>query len=245
MYKTGEKKRRITLCFLGVFLLWVIQTFVSKLAGYVSGKIDYVFIDPDNVFLYITFHHLIQMMIALTLMIVVSKRFSVPFYLKPMFDRKGILYTILFASCMLIYTLIIYFVGYSMNTIEPYPYTLDIKNVLGTLGFQLLLSGTSEEILFRALPIGILMSLLSDDVKGKDGIAVLMASVLFSIAHIRWDINSFYISFSTFQLIYAFILGIIYGFTYLKSKSVIYPAIMHCLSNFIMVGIGYIFQTLH
>jgi hypothetical protein len=38
-----------------------------------------------------------------------------------------------------------------------YDFTLDQRNVLGTLGFQLLLSGTSEEILYRALPITVLV----------------------------------------------------------------------------------------
>ena len=52
------------------------------------------------------------------------------------------------------------------------------------------------------------------------------------------------ISFSIFQLVYAFILGLAYGFTYIKSKSIIYPIIMHGMSNFLMVGIGYVFQIM-
>ena len=37
-------------------------------------------------------------------------------------------------------------------------------------------------------------------------------------------------------------LGIVYGVTYVKSKSIIYPMIMHGLSDVFMVGIGYIFM---
>ncbi len=244
MEKTEGKKRNIILC-VCVFLIFVFQTLVSKFSGYISGKFDYTILDQDNVFLFITVHHLIQMAITLMAITIISKRHGVSFYLKPIIDRKGMLYTIIFTICILIYTLITYIVGYSMNMIEPYSYTLNIKNVLGTLGFQLFMSGTSEEILFRALPIGILMSIYSKDVKHKEGIVVLIAAVLFSVAHIKWGVNPFYISFSTFQLIYAFILGLIYGFTYLKSKSVVYPVIMHGLSNFIMIGIGYIFQFIH
>ncbi len=243
MEKKEGKRRNIILCV--CILIFIFQTFVSKFGGYISGKFDYTILDQDNVFLFITVHHLIQMLVALMAIAIISKRHGVSFYLKSIIDRKGIIYTIIFTICILIYTLLTYTVGYSMNMIEPYSYTLNIKNVLGTLGFQLFISGTSEEILFRALPIGILMILYSKDVKYKEGIVVLIAAVLFSVAHIKWGVNPFYISFSTFQLIYAFILGLIYGFTYLKSKSVVYPVIMHGFSNFIMIGIGYIFQFIH
>ena len=40
-----------------------------------------------------------------------------------------------------------------------------------------------------------------------------------------------------------YLLLIAYGFTYVKSESIIYPMIMHGLSNFFMVGIGYIFMA--
>lgn len=131
--------------------------------------------------------------------------------------------------------------GYSIGTILPYEYELNVTNVLGTLGFQLLLSGTSEEILFRALPIVILATLNSDDNKHGCIVEIVIASVLFSVAHISWTVFPFTISFSWFQLIYAFVLGIAYGVTYVGSKSIIYPIIMHGLSNFFMVGLGYIF----
>ena len=113
---------------------------------------------------------------------------------------------------------------------------------MGTLGFQLLLSGTSEEILFRALPITVIGNLTNS--KSKNVLGILVASVLFSIAHIQWSLVPFTISFDLFQLVYAFILGIAYGVTYIKSKSIIYPMIMHGMSNFLMVGIGYIFAII-
>ena len=81
-----------------------------------------------------------------------------------------------------------------------------------------------------------------DNKKGYEFIIVI-ASVLFSVAHIQWSLFPVSLTFSWFQLIYAFILGIAYGFTYVKSESIIYPMIMHGLSNFFMVGIGYIFMA--
>ena len=40
---------------------------------------------------------------------------------------------------------------------QAFDFPLNPKNVLGTLGFQLFLSGTSEEILYRALPVTVLV----------------------------------------------------------------------------------------
>ena len=75
-------------------------------------------------------------------------------------------------------------------------------------------------------------------------LAIIIASMLFSIAHIKWTILPFAVSLSWFQLIYAFLLGLIYGVTYIKSKSIIYPMLMHGLSNFLMVGVGYMFAIM-
>lgn len=66
----------------------------------------------------------------------------------------------------------------------------------------------------------------------------------FSLAHIRWSLFPISVSFSCFQLAYAFILGIAYGITFLKSRSVLYPAVMHGMSNFVMVGAGYMFALI-
>ena len=64
----------------------------------------------------------------------------------------------------------------------PYEYELNIANVFGTLGFQLLLSGTSEEILFRALPITVLGALICKDNKRSYAFEIVIATALFT----RW-----------------------------------------------------------
>ena len=94
--------------------------------------------------------------------------------------------------------------------------------MLSSLGFQLLLSGTSEEILFRALPITVFGTFECRKEKNDYKLAIIIASMLFSIAHIKWTILPFAVSLSWFQLIYAFVLGLIYAVTYIKSKSIIY-----------------------
>lgn len=228
---------------LAVFGLFAVQAFASKLGSFIANSFNYATIDKDGTFMRISVHHIVQMVVALIIIFVISKKYKLDFYLKPIANKSGILYTGIFAGIILIYVLISYIVGYSLGTIAPYGYKLNTVNVAGTLGFQLFLSGTSEEILFRALPITVLGSLIcKDNISGQTFI-ILIASALFSVAHINWSLAPFTLSFDWFQLIYAFILGIAYGITYMTSKSIIYPMIMHGLSNFFMVGIGYIFMV--
>ncbi len=239
----NTKIRKIVYTLIVILFLFFIQIFASKSGGFIADLFDYTSIDKDGTFMYITIHHIVQMLVALLVIFVIKKKKNLDFYLNPKMNKTGVLYTIIFSVVILIYVLVSYSVGYKIGSIVPYEFQLNATNVLGTLGFQLFLSGTSEEILFRALPITVLVSLNTTENKKNCLFEILITSLLFSVAHISWTIFPFTLSFSWFQLIYAFILGIAYGITYLKSKSVIYPMIMHGLSNFFMIGIGYIFMV--
>ncbi len=129
------------------------------------------------------------------------------------------------------------------NQLPVYDFPLDKRNVIGTLGFQLFLSGPSEEILFRALPITVLVYILGQSITLKGGITLeaVLASILFSIAHINWSLFPLTVEANYFQLGYAFVLGIIQGVAYQKSRSILYPMLMHSTSNVLMVGTGYLF----
>jgi len=102
------------------------------------------------------------------------------------------------------------------------------------------LSGPSEEILFRSLPITMVLSVLDPDTRRDRAIVVFGAALLFAIAHI--DMITF--SIPWFQVCYAFVLGIAYGYTFIRTKSVIYPMIMHSMSNVISVGGCYLYMLL-
>lgn len=236
-------KRKKTIYILFIILgLFIVQTFASKLGSFIADSFQYAVIDKDSTFMNISVHHIVQMIVTLVLIFVIRKKTDLQFHLMPKVDKNGILYMTIFSIFIFIYVLISYIVGYSLNTIEPYGYELNISNALGTLGFQLFLSGVSEEILFRALPITVLGAVICEENKMGYTFIIVITSVLFSVAHIQWTLFPITLSFSWFQLIYAFVLGVAYGLTYVKSESIIYPMIMHGLSNFLMVGIGYIFM---
>ena len=220
--------------------LCVFQTVASKLGGFVAGQFDYSIIDPDNCFVSISVHHIVHMLVALAAILLIHSRHKIDFCLKPVWSKQGMRYFLIFVGCITIYALASYIIGYSMNRIPSYPYDLNLKNVAGTLGFQLFLSGPSEEILFRALPICVLMFVFP--FKGSKWRAITIAAVLFSVAHIGWSIHPFTLTYSIPQLIMALIYGLAYGFVFVKTKNVFYPMMMHSCSNLIMVGLGYIFQ---
>ncbi|MCR5528693.1 MAG: CPBP family intramembrane metalloprotease [Saccharofermentans sp.] len=146
----------------------------------------------------------------------------------------------IFCVALTLYYLAIYIIGSFTDSINTYDYELKATNVVGTLAFQLLLSGPSEEILFRSLPIAVMLSTLDPDSKRDRAIAVISAATLFGIAHI----NLFTLQVPWFQVCYAFVLGIFYGYTFIRSRSVIYPMIMHSMSNVISVGGCYLYMVL-
>ncbi len=64
--------------------------------------------------------------------------------------------------------------------------------------------------------------------------------MLFAFAHMKWSLFPVRFEIDTFQIIYAFVLGTIQGIVYQKSKSILYPLLMHSFSNVLMVGGGYL-----
>ena len=80
--------------------------------------------------------------------------------------------------------------------------------------------------------------MLKDDNKTNKVLAVVLSAFLFGLAHI----NVFNFSVSWFQVCYAFVLGLVYGYTFIKTKTAVYPMIMHSMSNVISVGGCYLYM---
>ena len=230
-----------------VIISFIIQLFASKTGGAIASLFSYERIDYYNIFAWISVHHIIQMIIALIIIAMMIKRFKYDFSFKLGNKKMGFKYVKVFTVVFTVYTLISYILGYTFNSIPTYKFPLNANNIIGTLGFQLFLSGPSEEILFRALPITMLASVFKRiiNLKWNISLEVIIAAVLFSIAHIQWSLSPFNIEMDYFQLIYAFVLGVAYGTVYQKSDSIVYPILMHSISNVLMVGIGYIFAVVY
>ncbi len=225
--------------------LFVFQNITSRSAAFIAESIDYSSIDPYNVFACISVHHVIQMIIALIAIFIIKKIFNFEFDLKFRLSKAAIKYCTVLTAIIFLLVFISYIIEYKAGVTSFYSYPLNIKNITGSLSFQLLISGPSEEILFRALPVTILLNVVDNKKKVSLYICVILTSLLFCAAHVNWSIYPFEISFENwFQLIYSFILGAVYGVTYIKFKSVIYPMALHSLSNIFMVGEGYLYMAL-
>ena len=220
-------------------VLFAIQFLFSRFGSLIAGLFDYSAIDKDGLFAKITIHHIVQLICSIAVIILLRKIKGIDgFKLRPKYDVKGIRYTVIFCTALLMYYLVIYITGAYFNSINTYDYELNPTNVIGTLGFQLFLSGPSEEVLFRSLPITLLLYYMKSDSKKERVISVVIAAILFSLAHI--SIMPF--SVVWFQVCYAFVLGLAYGFVLIKTESVIYPMIMHSFSNLISVGGCYLYM---
>ena len=219
--------------------LFLVQLGISRLSWLMAEMLPDFPYDPGGLYFRLTVHHILQMLLALLLIFGLNKAKGISgFGLAPKYSSLGIKHTLIFCAVMLACYSVVYIVGSFTKTISTYNYELNAGNIAGTLGFQLLLSGSSEEILFRSLPVTLFLFVLKEDNKTNNILALVLSAFLFALAHI----NVFEFSFSWFQVCYAFVLGLVYGYTFIKSKSAVYPMIMHSMSNVISVGGCYLYM---
>ena len=241
MEKNIQSRKKYLIAAVSVVVLFALQYLFSWLGGYISRLFDYSSVDNDGLFMQVSVHHIVQMACALIVIILLNRLAKIGgFKLRPEYDPKGIKYTVIFCAVLLLYYLGAYIVGHFTQMISTYDYELNSTNVIGTLGFQLFLSGPSEEILFRSLPVAFLIYVLKPDSRKDRVIAIACAAVLFGLAHIDFPT----LTIPWFQVCYAFILGLAYGFTLVRTKSIIYPMIMHSMSNVISVGGCYLYMLI-
>ena len=246
MERKRTNQEKVLLYGAAILLLLVFQEVLGKVGRFVADLISYREFDPYKAFAWISVHHIAETLIALALILILSKQLKVDFGFSLGDRKKGnkfaVMYTIIFTGI----TLVVHILMLINNSLPVYDFPLNKNNILGTLGFQLLLSGPAEEILYRALPITILVYIFGKNVKVKWGVTLetIIASLLFAVAHMKWSLFPITFEADYFQLFYAFAQGIILGKAYQDSRSIIYPMFMHSISNVLMVGTGYLFLLL-
>ncbi|MDD3653766.1 MAG: CPBP family intramembrane metalloprotease [Desulfotomaculaceae bacterium] len=237
------KLLHLSLAFIALFL---VQVLAGKSGWVVADLFSYDLFDPYHLFARLSVHHIVQMLIALAVIKVLSKHIKADFGFRLGDSKKGLRYLLIFTAVIAVIALIYHILMYVLGQAQVYDFPLTTKNVLGTLGFQLFLSGTSEEILYRALPITVLVYVFRKNIQIKWDITleVILASFLFAAAHIKWSLFPLSVDVSLSQLFYAFAMGTVNGIVYQQSRSILYPMLMHSISNVLMVGTGYLFDVL-
>lgn len=240
------KRSRTALGAITFVLLLVGQILLGKVGTYIADLIPHQQIDPFNSFAGISIHHVVMLIIGVLLILALSKLLKLDFNFQLGDKKNGIKSLTLFTAAFFVISVAQHTFMVLNDQLPAYAFPLDGRNVLGTLGFQLLLSGPAEEVVYRALPIIILTYAFGESIKikGSFTLEVILASILFAFAHVKWSLIPFTFEANYFQLLYAFALGTIQGIVYQKSKSILYPMLMHSFSNVLMVGGGYVFTAL-
>jgi len=237
-YAKGENDMKYVFNFVLILLLVFVLLIAPKIGGLIADLFNVQSIDPDGAFMWISIHHIAQALIIMILMFFFVRFTNVQFHLGLGNRTVGLNYLKKFMMIFSIYTAIAFIMTILSGSFSPFAYPLTGRNIAGYLGFQLLLSGPSEELIFRAFSISLFAFLITEKRLNKHiSYAVLFSSIIFGIAHISFSFNPFSISYSIFQVGYAIVLGYFYGDCYEKSKSVVYPMIMHSFTNVLMIGL--------
>lgn len=194
-------------------------------------------IDPDGVYAWLILHHLIQL--GLTVL-VMAFLFDLPlstwgFNLSNW--KKSLLIVIAFA---VLFSLIQY--AYVSGTTYSPGFPLTPANKIGWQVFQYFFSGLGEEPLFRAFVIVLLLCGLSSTTlpaNWQNALAVGISTLAFMFAHLSVDWVSFsIIGFDFDQQMMALQLGVLYGVTFVYTRSLLAPIMLHGLSNGITSSLG-------
>lgn len=242
-----REHRKRTFLYAGVILLvFVFQQASLRAGSLILDMFSYGRIDPDNAFAGLFVHHTVILIIALVLILILGRLLKADFCLGFGDSKKGVRYVAIYTAVLAVISLAVHVFMLKTDSLPVYSYPLNKRNVLGTLSFQLLLTGPAEEMLFRALPVTVFAYVAGDSAKAKRDITPenIIAALLFSLAHIKWTVSPFSINPDYYQLVYAFAQGLISGKAYQDCRSIVYPMCMHSLSNVLMVGTGYLFLSL-
>jgi len=195
-------------------------------------------IDPERVFLWISIQHVLALAFTVLVMKFVFRidLRQWGFNLNELPESMRIFGW--FAPVYLGVVILILLPDIISGTAPSFDYPLTARNIAGVLGFQILLSGTAEEPLFR----GMVMTVLGKYWRGTHRIGNLeipssgiVATILFMLAHIRFTFSPFAIThFSLVQQFGALGLGLYFAIVFHRTGSLLGPIILHGYCNGIL-----------
>ncbi|MEC5395051.1 CPBP family intramembrane glutamic endopeptidase [Bergeyella sp. RCAD1439] len=101
-----------------------------------------------------------------------------------------------------------------------------------TLFFQISLPGIDEEMIFRGILFGLLLSSLKETIPVIGNPATLIISILFGLTHALTLDKSYSINFEPIYFMQTAFAGYVWAWITLKSRSILLSMISHNLSNF-------------
>ncbi len=196
-------------------------------------------LDPDQSYLVISIHHVFQAIAALLVIVLLSLVFRkklTAFGFNKNELRFSMRSVLLFCAIWFVIQFVLTYVltkYFGLNGSFPYPLTT--RNVIGNFLFEILLSGTSEEILFRAMVIPPMIFVFRTFIKKESSakiIAVVCSTLIFTLAHVGYTLDPFSITtLVPAQLATCVLFGTFYGWLLVRTKSIIGPMLAHNLLN--------------
>ncbi|MEW5846324.1 MAG: CPBP family intramembrane glutamic endopeptidase [Bacteroidota bacterium] len=200
------------------------------------------FIDPDNSFLIISIHHIVQAFVAIVIIILYGIMRGIA--LKDFgFRKAGFIDALKWLKFFIVTWAIIQIISALIlvnrfNQPIIFPFSLNLQNILGYLSFQMFLSGPSEELLFRVIVITILFD-LTKNLLGKQGFnlyAICISTLIFMFDHINFCISPIGVAhFNVLQQITVMVFGVFYGWLFVKFKNYWIVALAHSALNLVIV----------
>lgn len=148
------------------------------------------------------------------------------------------------AWCLLAATLVT-LLRYAPNLLAHAPpqpdHPLGGASFLGWTLFEGVYVGPTEEVLFRSLIIGILSGAGLGAVRlGRIELsgATIVAALLFGAAHYPGITAALWWQ-TAFQIVYAIVLGLIYGYWFERSRSLLAPAIAHNATDLLATWVSF------
>ena len=224
-----------------VAVLYTVSTLISSAAYRLALEVTKTVMlwDPSNCYLVISVHHVFQAIIAfaviLLLALIFRKKLTVFGFNCNQFPY-ALRSVLMFSAIWFVIQLVASLIFAKTHSIDPtLPYPLSARNFIGHFLFEILLSGTSEEILFRAMAIPPMLFVFQTFIKKENvtwGVAIGVATLVFTLTHIIFNLNPFAIKHANpAQLVICIIFGIYYGILMKKTGSILGPMLAHNLLN--------------
>ncbi|MEM7244991.1 MAG: CPBP family intramembrane glutamic endopeptidase [Acidobacteriota bacterium] len=200
-------------------------------------------LDPDGTFLWISLHHVAQLLLAIVAMVAIGPRDLRHWGFNLENWQQGLRWIAIF---FLVFATLEGLRLWGKPLADP-GHPLTTRNVLGVQFFQYTLSGLGEEPLFRGL-VMVWLTRHWGRVYRPLGIELpqsgLIATLLFMIAHVVIDPLTLTVSgFDLGQQVKALQLGLLYAVAFHYTRSLLAPVVMHGLSNGVMVTLMFHFSA--
>lgn len=223
--------------FLGIFLPRLASLISNQFFAFASTPWDYL-------------HHFLQMAFAFIIMLLWIRRKPLKEWGFNLNEARWSLRT--FGIFSVGYAIFLPLGTFITQWLSGWPPLIDYppswNNFLDNLLFSSTMPGISEEILFRALVMGILSRSWQGKIKATNfeiSHPNIIAAIIFAGAHVGFTLLPFQITYlNVMQIIFALVLGILYGVVLDKSKSLLGPILLHNASDGISVTTYFLFTVL-